>query len=176
MSKVLIVFASKTGTTQDAAAEAASHIPMPCDIYDCRNGLLKKDDSTQEKINPGHLDWNSYAMIVIGTAMYMRSPMKEIKSFCMANKEKLMQKKLVFFTCGIGSEAEDREYLYKSLPQEISHAILHYRHLGGEIRENRMNALLRLAMREYVKKNGPAAGVNHTLISELSSEIIKLMN
>lgn len=176
MSKILLVYASKTGTTQDAMTEVAKLISMPCDIYNCRNKLLIKDDMTQGNMAPGQLDWESYGMIVIGSAMYMRSPLKEIKTFCESNQGKLRNKKLVLLTCGIETEEEDKAYLWKHLPEEVSQAILLYRHLGGEIRENRMNALSRFAMREYVKKNGPAKGINHALIKELSSEIIKLMN
>lgn len=176
MNKILLVYASKTGTTQDAATEVVKLISMPCDIYNCNNELLKKDNLTQEKTKPGQLSWDSYGMIVIGTAMYMGSPMKEIKLFCKKNQEKLKQKRLVFFTCGIGTEAEDKAYLWKHLPKEVSQAILFYRHLGGEIREDRMKAFSRFAMREYVKQNGPTTGINHTLIKELSSEIVKLKN
>lgn len=175
MNKILFVYASKTGTTEDAATEVAKLTAIPCDIYNCSNELLKKDNKSQEKIRPEKLIWDSYEMIVIGTAMYMRSPMKEIKLFCKNYRDKLKQKKLILFTCGIESEEADKEYLWKQLPQEVSQAALYYCHLGGEIREDRMNALSRLAMREYVKKNGPVIGLNQKKIIELSSEIIRLM-
>ncbi len=175
MNKILLIYASKTGTTQDAATEVAWLIAMPCDIYNCSNELLQKDGLTQERIRPDQLNWDSYGMVVIGTAMYMRSPMKEINVLCKKYQQKLKQKKLVFFTCGIETEAEDKAYLWKQLPEEVSRAILLYRHLGGEIRQDRMKAFSRFIMREYVKQNNPATGIDHTAVKELSSEIVKLM-
>lgn len=61
------------------------------------------------------------------------------------------------------------------MPDKITNNVLLYRHLGGEIREERMNAFARFAMQEYVKQHGPEKGINHVGIKEFSEEIEKLM-
>ncbi len=176
MSKILLVYASKTGVTQDVAREMAQLLSIPKDIYNCRDELLDRGDLTQVNIKPRQLDWDAYDMIVIGTSMYIGSPLKEIKSFCKKYQEKLIQKKLIFFTCGIGTEPEDKAYLWKNLPKEVSQRVLLYHHLGGEIREDKLNGFMRFAFREYVKQNGTGPGLKHTLMKEFSTEIVKLMS
>lgn len=175
MNRILLVYASKTGTTQEVASEIAKQLSIPCDIYNCREELLDEENQIWVRAKSEELNWNTYEMIIIGTAMYMRSPMKEISLFCKKNLDKLIQRKLVLFSCGIETETEDKNFLWEKLPQEVTGKVLLYRHLGGEIREDRMNAFSRFAMREYVKKNGPAAGINHAGIKKLSEEISKMM-
>ncbi len=172
MSKILLVYASKTGVTQDAAMELAKFLSIPCDIYNCRDELLYREGLIGVGLKPSELKWSSYEIIVIGTAMYMGSPMKEVKSFCKKYQEQLIQKRLICFTCGIGTETEDKAYLWKHLPKEVSRSILLYRHLGGEIREERLNGFSRFAMREYGKQHGLATGINYAMIKKFSDEII----
>jgi menaquinone-dependent protoporphyrinogen oxidase len=176
MNRILLVYASKTGTTQDTASELEKHLSMRCDLYNCRNELLVRERQTQINVRSDGLNWNTYGMVIIGTAMYMGRPMKEIKHFCKKYQDKLIKKRLALFSCGIGTETEDKEYLWKKLPEVITNNVLLYRHLGGEIREERMNAFARFAMKEYVKQNGPAKGINHVGVKEFCEEIEKLMN
>ncbi len=176
MKRILLVYASKTGTTQDTATEITKYLSIPCDLYNCRAELLDGEKAVQVSVKPDGLNWDTYGMVIIGTAMYMGSPMKEIKLFCKKFLEKLIQKSLVLYSCGIGSETEDKKYIWNNLPKEITHKVMLYRHLGGEIREDRMNAFARFAMREYVKQHGPATGIDHGRIKEFSNEIMKIMS
>lgn len=175
MNRILLVYASKTGTTQDVALEVAKHLPVPCDVYNCREELLTGEKQAKVRVKPSGLNWDTYEVIIIGTAMYMRSPMKEIILFCKKNLERLIQKNLALFSCGIETETEDKDYLWEKLPEEVTRKVLIYRHLGGEIRENQMNAFLRLAMREYVKKNGESIGINYAGIKKFTEVISKMM-
>lgn len=92
MNKILFVYASKTGTTQDTASEVEKYLSMRCDLYNCRNESLVREKQTQINVKPNGLNWDTYVMVIIGTAMYMRSPMKEIKHFCKKNQDKLIKK------------------------------------------------------------------------------------
>jgi menaquinone-dependent protoporphyrinogen oxidase len=175
MEKILYVYASKTGTTEGATTEVSKLAAVPFDIYNCSGKLLSGNNLTQQHTEPDKFDWDSYGMIIIGTAMYMRKPMKEIILFCRNYQEKLKQKKLVLFTCGIETEKANKEYLWRQLPQELLHAVLYYCHLGGEIRGDKMNAFTRFVLREIVKKNGSAIGINYKRLVELSSKIVQLM-
>ena len=65
MKKVLIVHASKTGTTKDAAAMIAKQIPWPCDIYDCCTASITQvNGETQSNCSPCIA---GYDTVVIGT-------------------------------------------------------------------------------------------------------------
>ncbi len=175
MKKILLVYASKTGTTQDAALEVAKRLSVPTDFYNCKDERFESGDMTKVNMKPYELNWDSYELIIIGTAMYIGSPLKEIKAFCKKYQDKLIHKGLSFFTCGVGTETEDKAYLWKCLPKEVSQKILLYRHLGGEIREDRLSTFSRFAMREYVKQHEPALGINQSKINEFCTELAKLI-
>jgi menaquinone-dependent protoporphyrinogen oxidase len=172
--KTLIIYASKTGTTQDAASSLATALAPFSDTYDCRQKVLKTTGGVQENMNAGKLKWADYGVVVLGTAMYVGKPMKELVDLCNGWQTELLNKKLLLFTCGVDTKGEDKDYLWRHLPNAITQNALLYRHLGGEIREDRMNFFSRMAMKEYVKRHGPAAGINQAVVEEISNTIKNL--
>ena len=173
MKKALIIYASKTGTTQDAANSMAAALSPFCDTYDCCHQVLKTAKNTQETVNSRDLQLNDYEVVVLGTAMYMGKPMKEFKKFCNDHETELLKNKLILFTCGIGTKEEDKPYLWQHLPISITQHALLYSHLCGEIRKDRMSLLARVAMSGYVKEHGDATGINEVLIEEIIQTIRK---
>ncbi len=140
MGKVLIAYATKTGTTADAAALLAKRLTKPFSLYD----LSKKPRAAE-------LDLRAYDIIVLGTGMYCGRPRRELAAFCRENEALLRGKKLFLFTCGIGSEQEEIGYLRKELPAGVMEHIVLYRHVGGEIRLDRLGALARFGLGQYLK-------------------------
>lgn len=172
MPKALIIYASKTGTTEDAAYRLAAMLEPACDVYPCCKPRANHGNSSVHQIQSmDELHWEDYEVVVLGTAMYMGKPMKAFIDFCTKHEHTLQSKTLMLFTCGVGTQEEDQAYLSKHIPPAISERALQYRHLGGELREERMGFFARLAMKDYVKKHGPAAGVSHQLIEEMSTAI-----
>ena len=102
------------------------------------------------------LDLQAYDLVVLGTPMYMGKPMKEIVRFCAEQEKVLATKKLAFFTLGIGTVQADKDSLWKSLPTRLLATEPAHYHMGGEIREERLNPLERLAMRENLKTATPS--------------------
>ena len=150
MEKVLIAFATKTGTAMDAAKLLGEAMTLPWATYDCRTG----------EIAPGQpLDLGDWDAVVLGTAMYMGKPLGAMRRFCTRYESELMQKPLFFYTCGVGTAQEDKAYLLSQLPPSMAKGDYPVFHLGGEIREDHMNFFSRMAMREYVKQHGPATGI-----------------
>lgn len=169
MKKVLIVHASKTGTTKDAAAMIAKQIPWPCDIYDCCTASITQvNGETQSNCSPCIA---GYDTVVIGTAMYMSMPLRKMRQFCKKRKSELQNCKLIFFTCGIGSKEWDEKSLFKSLPTSLKSHASYYFHVGGEIRERGLNAFERAAMRGYVEQNGVGPGIDQATIMQLAEAI-----
>ncbi len=164
MGKVLIVYASKTGTTQDVAAALAQKLPG-AQLYDCRNNTL---DGAEVKAAPPIGD---YSAVALGTAMYIGAPVKEFKKYVARHKEALAQKPVAFFTCGVGTQEEDKQYLLKCLPGALKTKDLLYRHMGGEVRPEKMSGFAKLAMKEYEKQHGQAPGIDWNEVDELAREI-----
>lgn len=161
MKKALVVYASKTGTTRDAANLLSECLAPFCDTYDCRQrGALRLVD---------------YEVVVLGTAMYMRKPMKELCDFCQSHRDELLKKSLMLFTCGIETLEEDKKYLWQNLPPAITQKTLQYFHIGGEIRKNRMGLLSHLIMRDYVKKKGVVPELDRKLIDEMCLTIKEIL-
>lgn len=164
MEKVLIVYASKTGTTQDVATAMAEKTGTV--LYDCRTEILVEPDGNRSKQQPRLAD---YGVVVIGTAMYMGAPMKEAKRFLKEHKAALVQKRPIMFTCGVGTEEEDSAYLRKHLPEGVQPRL--YRHMGGEIRPERMSGFARMAMKEYEKQHGVRPSIDWDAVDMLGRTI-----
>ncbi len=164
MKNVLIVYASKTGTTQDVAAALVKKLPS-AQAYDC---CSKKGKGTE-------LNLSDYGVVVLGTDMYVGAPMKAFKTFVAKHKDALAHKPTVFFTCGVGTQEEDRQYLKKSLPEPLKAEPIVYRHMGGEVRAEKMSGFAKLAMREYEKKNGAAPGIDWSAVDALAEQIKTMM-
>ena len=168
---MIIVYASKTGVTEDVAMEMAKKLGEDCALYDCRNQLLTHD---QHGVQPNFSDLTDYDLVILGTAMYMGRPIKEMTRFLAEHEAALSMVPLAFFTCGMGTAREDSGYLLKTLPASLREKNPAYFHMGGEIRENRLNPLERLAMRLAMKTVKNAPQVDHDAISTASETLITI--
>jgi menaquinone-dependent protoporphyrinogen IX oxidase len=146
------------------ATALAKKLPWAA-VYNC---CSKTFDGEEKRTEPQISD---YSKIVLGSAMYMGSPMSAFKKFVAKHKEALAQRPLSFFSCGLGTQEEDKPYLLKSLPEALKAKELPYRHMGGEIRPEQMSGFAKLAMKEYEKKNGAAPGIDWNAVDELAREM-----
>ena len=169
----MIVYASKTGVTQDAAHTIAAQLNIEAALYDCRSHMLTESDGKVEKRTPS---LNEYSAIVLGTAMYMGAPLKELKRFCADHQKELLSLPVALFTCGVETAETDEQYLRNHLPAPLMQHASCYRHLGGEVRPERMNAFERMAMKEFEKKHGIAQGINTKAIGELCAVVTTYFN
>lgn len=167
MKRCLVVYASKTGTTRGSAASLAKALGSACDTYDCLAGTLANADGTAKKQSAAKLDLSRYSVVALGTAMYMGMPMKPLVRFCALQEASLLQKKLVLFTCGIGTEQEDKPYLWQRLPASITSAALYYCHLGGEIQKGKGIPLAGMILKEYAKTHASPPQVDSAAVNEL---------
>lgn len=171
MSNTLIVFASKYGTTQKIAQKIAAGLKATAVCYDCKTQTIISADS-QQKVKQVNLA--DYGTIILGTAMYIGMPLSAFKKFCATHEKELLSHPVGLFTCGVGTSQEDEGYLRKALPAALNSHATSYAHLGGDVVPERMNAFERMAMKEYVKQHGPAAGINEQAIAEFCDALNKL--
>lgn len=160
MGNILIAYATKTGTTADAASMLAKRLTKPFHLYD----LSKRPRAAAP-------DLRAYDTVVLGTGMYCGMPRHEMAAFCRDNEAMLGGKKLYLFSCGIGSEQEEIGYLRKALPAGIMEHLEGYRHLGGEVRLEKLGWLARFGMKQCLKQCASKPALDGGAIDALAAAI-----
>lgn len=112
--KTLIIYASKTGTTEECAKEI--------------NRQLK--DSKMVNILKQNEDINKYDLIVVGTPIRMGMIDKKIKNFLSRNIEILKSKKVAYFIC-CGFNENWKNYYEQNIPKDLLDSAIIYDTFGG---------------------------------------------
>ncbi len=114
--KTLIIYASKTGTTEKCAEEI--------------NRQLK--DSKMVNILNKTEDINEYDLIIVGTPIRMGMIDKKIKKFLISNIETLKSKKVTYFIC-CGFNENWKSYYEQNIPKDLLDSAIIYDTFGGEM-------------------------------------------
>ncbi len=112
----LIIYASKTGTTEKCANQI--------------NRQLK--NSKMVNILEQNEDINRYNLIIIGTPIRMGMIDKKIKKFLISNIEALKSKKVAYFIC-CGFNENWKSYYKQNIPKELLDNAIIYDTFGGEM-------------------------------------------
>lgn len=144
--KTLILYGSKTGTTELCANKIKEHLTeMEVDLSN-----IKKSKN---------IDLSQYDSIVIGTPLYMGQALNSVKNYLDKHDRELMEKKLHFFICGLAVGQEGVDLFQKQIePKLFTHAT-QIRQLGGEIHLERLNPLYRWMMKKILSKEQPSLGL-----------------
>lgn len=152
--KILIAYASKSGTTEDCAQSLAQQLDAEVTLLNLKKG--------------SKVDFSVYSHIVIGTPLYMGKVMAPVQRFCRANLPQLLSKRLGFFTCGIGEEKEMQKYVAAAIPAELLQHAAVRKHFGGELRLEKLNFLMRFAMQKQLEQSNAVYQINRDAIEEFS--------
>jgi len=138
--KTLILYATKTGTTEKCAKLLAEKLEN-AEVYNLKNG---------------EPDTEGYDMIIVGgsirAGMLHRKAKKYIKEKCGQQKNK----KTAFFVCCADSEKAD-EYLKSNIPADILERSVCSGGFGGEMDIDKQKGLMKFflkRMRENAEKKG----------------------
>ena len=114
--KTLIIYASKTGTTEKCAKEINRQ------LKDCKivNILTQNEDI------------NEYDLIIVGTPIRMGMIDKKIKKFLINNIENLKSKKVAYFIC-CGFNENWKSYYEQNIPKDLLDTAIIYDTFGGEM-------------------------------------------
>ncbi|HAA84740.1 MAG TPA: flavodoxin, partial [Kosmotogaceae bacterium] len=141
--KTLIIYSSKTGTTEKAAKKLA--------------GLLEHETSIVRVKDFDTEGFSRYDSIIIGSAVRVGTALKESRNFVSRNLIQLLEKKLAVFLCMADEEGRLGDYLSRSYPREFLDACLVKSSFGGEINFEKMGFFLRGFMKKMMKdKEAPA--------------------
>jgi menaquinone-dependent protoporphyrinogen oxidase len=154
--KTLVLYASKTGVTEDCAI----HISKNLEHTEIQN--VKKDKKNQLK---------DFDRIMIGSPIYIGGPLKAISSYVLAHKDELMKKELFLFTCGAESEKEPRFYLEKAFSSQICNHAKDMLYFGTELRFEKMGFFGRFIMKKIAQDNHLNPTINYEKINQLVSRL-----
>jgi len=171
MKRALILYASKSGTTKNAAESLARALESDCDLYDLRKSALYTLDEARKRQPMRTLDLSAYRAIALGSAMYMGRPVKPYLRFCAERCADLLLQPLFLFTCGIASAEEEQSYLWPLLPEPLTRHAGELHHFGGELRADG-GLMQRMVLKEYEKKNTAAPTLDAGAIARLA-ELLK---
>lgn len=133
--KTIIIYDSRNGTTEDCAINIKKS--LNCDSVNLRKQSIKSIDE--------------YSLIVIGTPLYMGHPLKRIKSFCRKNENKLLNKHIAFFVCGLGEPKAMIEQFKNSIPSKLIDKAEIISHFGGEIRPEKAHFFEKLILQKMLE-------------------------
>lgn len=133
--KTLIVYDSRNGVTEDCAINIKKSL-------NCDTLYLRK----QHKVV---LD--DYELIIIGSPIYMGQPLKRVKKFCNNNLNKLLNKQVAFFVCGLGDPKEMIAAFKKAIPEALINKAKVISHFGGELRPDKASFLEKMLLKKMLE-------------------------
>lgn len=135
--KTLIIYASKTGTTEKCSKEIQKRLK----------------DATIIDIYTNHEDIDKYDLIVIGSPIRIGMIDKKIKSFLIKNIENLKSKKVAYFIC-CGFNENWKSYYEQNVPKDLLENAITYDNFGGEIDIQKQKGFDKLIIKMVSKSIG----------------------
>ncbi len=157
---ILIVFGTKTGTTENCAHKIKTEIlDAIVDVVDVKN------------IN--NYDLKKYDSIVLGSSLYMGRINKRMRKFIKKNHSLLLEKHLHFFVCGMARGKDGIDLFEKQVDRDLVEHAKQIRQLGFELHYERMNPLYRVIMKKIIEESKPEIGLDEAEIIEFSKQVSK---
>ncbi len=135
MSKYLIAYATKYGTTERAATIIRESLG---EAVACN---LKKEPCPDLE----NFDW-----IIIGGSIYAGRIQKEVKKFCQKNSDLLRQKKVGLFICCLYDGEKAEQQFREAFPEELRLAARARAIFGGELSFEKMNFLEKFVIKKFI--------------------------
>ncbi len=133
----LIVYSTKYGCTEKCAELLSKKLIGKVDIIN-----LKK---------VSYIDISKYEKIIIGGSIYIGKIQKEVTEFCSKNLDKLKEKRIGLFICGM----QEGEIINNEFNQNFNSEIIKItdakEHFGGEFNFNKMNFMEKIIVKKISK-------------------------
>ncbi len=158
--KILIVFATRFGTTETCTALLAESLKEKSNEVEVIN--LKKF----KKIDP-----KNYDVVVIGGSFLMFRMNSSVKRFVKNNLDTLLNKKTAVFMCGADENWEDE--IKKGFPRVLLEKVIAKGYFGYELKWDKMNPIFRKMMQKGFKTTEPVSKIYTENIKKFAEEITK---
>ncbi|MEG0309209.1 MAG: flavodoxin domain-containing protein [Clostridium sp.] len=137
--KILILYGSKYGTTEECARKLKSYLHGDIDLVNIKE-------------NKG-VKLANYTKIIIGGSVYAGMFNKDIKKFLENNKSELAQKYLGIYMCCMSHGEKVKEQLEQNIPKEILDAAKIKESFGGAFKFSKMNFFEKMIIKMIAKKD-----------------------
>jgi menaquinone-dependent protoporphyrinogen oxidase len=153
----LIVYASKHGCTEKCAELLSKEINDKVDIINLKNA----ED----------IDISKYDKVIIGGSIYIGRIQKEVTGFCSKNLDKLKEKGIGLYICGMqGDEAINTE-LNQNFPSELLNIAAAKEYLGGEFIFDKMNFIEKMIVKVVSKVSSNKSNILKDNIHKFAQEM-----
>ncbi|MEE0969398.1 MAG: flavodoxin domain-containing protein [Clostridia bacterium] len=138
--KILIAYATKTGTTKECA-------------------MLLADEFHQHEVEIIDLSLSSpciskYDIAIVGGSIRMGKLDKRVYNFLQENKSTLDKTKTAYFICnGLNEDNNVREYFKKCFPSGLIESAVIYDSFGGEFKVEKQKGLDKFIVKMILKAN-----------------------
>lgn len=153
----LIIYASKTGTTEKCANQINRQLKNSKIV-----NILNLDE-----------DINIYNLIVIGTPIRMGMIDKKIKKFLISNIETLKSKKVAYFIC-CGFNENWKSYYEQNIPKNLLDSAIIYDTFGGEMDLQKQKGFDKFITKMVSKNTDKNKEIK--ILNENIERFIKLLN
>ncbi|MDW7672494.1 MAG: flavodoxin domain-containing protein [Bacillota bacterium] len=155
--KILLVYASKTGTTAVCAAKLADYINEEVSVI-CLDADPFPDPA-------------AFDVILMGSPLYAGKVLKTFRNYLHKYREILLEKPVALFTCG----ASPPDEALACLETEVGEAFWEHadpvKHFGGEVKMEKQNILLRFMMRHLQKRQPFQSKIDDAAIISFAERI-----
>lgn len=157
--KTLIVYATKYGSTKTCAEKIKNQLKNDVDLVD-----IKKQK------NP---EINDYTTIIIGGSMYAGRIQKQIKKFCTANINNLLQKKIGLYICCMYEGNQAEQQFKEAFPESLQQHAAARGILGGALNFNKMNFLEKTIIKKISGVEKSLSSISEEKISSFINDLQK---
>jgi len=154
--KTLILYASKTGTTEKCAEILRDKIK----------------DATIQDLSLKQIDPSPYDLIIIGGSIRMGQLHKEVRKYLKNYKDILLNKKVAYFICSI--EIDKIEPYFEQIDKSLLNKAITYDSFGGELDLEKQSGLDKLVIKIISKqKEQINTGILENRIDQFISKLMK---
>lgn len=134
--KMLIIYASKHGTTEKVARRISSAISnVPTTVLSVKEAL--------------RVELSEYDQIVLGSSIHAGRNQNSMQRFCKKHLPELLQKRVGLFLCCLNPKEYEQSKTY-AYPELLRNHAVAYELMGGEYLIERMNFIERFLVKKMV--------------------------
>lgn len=156
--KTLIVYGTKYGTVEKCINLLKNKLYGEVVIVN-----IKKDSIPE---------LTQFNTVIIGGSIYAGQIQKGIKNFCIKDVDRLKNKKLGLFICGMNDKDVETQ-INNVFPEELTEKAVVKEHFGAEVTFKKMNFFERFIMKKITKSDKDISKISDENISRFANLINK---